>query len=103
CSTHCTKSPKPTAAERRNADCWRETLSERLRRLPRRTRQTAKRFWRDFLPVGPAISSCRDKVFGSGSVFGCKAWNPQNGHGSTGIDVLGPTALVTRRVRQPSP
>src|SRR6267154_4182901 len=71
--------------------------------MPRRTGETTERFWRDLLPAGPAVSSRRDKIFRSGSVVGCEARSPQNGHGSAGFDVLGPAALVTRDVHRASP
>ena len=61
------KTAMPVSNNRRASHCWWEALLGRLRRVPRRSRKTSQRFWRDVLSARAAVPADWDPIFGSRS------------------------------------
>ena len=91
---------KPHPSRRRNPDCRRKTLSERLRGLSRSAGQTGKRFRRHLLSSRASTGTRRDAIFGSRDLLGCKAWHPENWNVRSGALLFRPETLVAGGVHQ---
>lgn len=62
----------------------RETLLGRLHRVPRRSRKTSQRVWRDVLSARAAVPADWDPIFGSGSFLDREARDSEDRNAPSG-------------------